>query len=219
MTFLLRREGDDQFLDVAEAPKDAEATFSVHQPGNYSCSYRTHEAGAPSEPSATVTVEELEAPLPPTLSFLGESAGVLPRGAGANLLCVAPLSGVEFQLRQGEEELPVPRSSSSPDSISFHLNAVALGNGGLYTCRYRLRAKQTWSSDSAPAELLLSDGKPRSHRLGHGHGAGRATALCSPGGEREEGPREGFPGIAGLWLEPNPNSSARPQFPPLRMGQ
>ncbi|XP_035581076.1 alpha-1B-glycoprotein [Zalophus californianus] len=128
VTFLLRREGDDQFLDVAEAPKDAEATFSVHQPGNYSCSYRTHEAGAPSEPSATVTVEELEAPLPPTLSFLGESAGVLPRGAGANLLCVAPLSGVEFQLRQGEEELPVPRSSSSPDSISFQLNAVALGN-------------------------------------------------------------------------------------------
>ncbi|XP_004405737.1 PREDICTED: alpha-1B-glycoprotein [Odobenus rosmarus divergens] len=157
VTFLLRREGDDQFLDVAEAPKDAEATFSVHQPGNYSCSYRTHEAGASSEPSATVTVEELEAPLPPTLSFLGESAGVLPRGAGANLLCVAPLSGVEFQLRRGEEELLVPRSSSNPDSISFHLNAVALGNGGLYTCRYRLRAEQTWSSDSAPAELLLSD--------------------------------------------------------------
>ncbi|XP_027949152.1 alpha-1B-glycoprotein isoform X2 [Eumetopias jubatus] len=132
----------------------------VEQPpgGDWSsCSYRTHEAGAHSEPSATVTVEELEAPLPPTLSFLGESAGVLPRGAGANLLCVAPLSGVEFQLRQGEEELPVPRSSSSPDSISFQLNAVALGNGGLYTCRYRLRAKQTWSSDSAPAELLLSD--------------------------------------------------------------
>lgn len=59
MTFLLRREGDDQFLEVAEAPEHAEATFPVHQPGNYSCSYRTHEAGVPSEPSATVTVEEL----------------------------------------------------------------------------------------------------------------------------------------------------------------
>ncbi|KAF3815107.1 hypothetical protein GH733_017383, partial [Mirounga leonina] len=160
VTFLLRREGDDQFLGVAEAPKDAEATFSVHQPGNYSCSYRTHKAGAPSEPSATVTVEELEAPLPPTLSFQGESAGVLPRGASATLLCVAPLSGVEFQLRRGEEELRGPRSSTSPDRIFFHLNAAALGNGGLYTCRYRLRGEQTWSSDSAPAELLLSDGGP-----------------------------------------------------------
>lgn len=160
-----------------------------------------------------------EAPLPPTLSFQGESAGVLPRGANATLLCVAPLSGVEFQLRRGEEELPGPRSSTSPDHILFHLNAAALGNGGLYTCRYRLRGEQTWSSDSAPAELLLSDGKPGSHRLGRGHGAGRATALCSPGGEREAGPREGFPGIAGLWLGPNPNSSARPQFPQLRMGQ
>lgn len=59
MTFLLRREGDDQFLEVAEAPKDIETTFTVLHPGNYSCSYRTHEAGTPSEPSATVTVEEL----------------------------------------------------------------------------------------------------------------------------------------------------------------
>ncbi|XP_034495264.1 alpha-1B-glycoprotein [Ailuropoda melanoleuca] len=157
MTFLLRREGDDQFLEVAEAPEHAEATFPVHQPGNYSCSYRTHEAGVPSEPSATVTVEELEAPLPPTLSFRGESAAVLRSGAGASLTCVAPLSGVDFQLQQGEKELLVPRSSTSPDRIFFDLNAVALGNGGLYTCRYRLHGEQTWSSDSAPVELLLSD--------------------------------------------------------------
>uniref|UniRef100_A0A452RZ81 Alpha-1-B glycoprotein n=1 Tax=Ursus americanus TaxID=9643 RepID=A0A452RZ81_URSAM len=157
VTFLLRREGDDQFLEVAEAPEHAEATFPVHQPGNYSCSYRTHEAGVPSEPSATVTVEELEAPLPPTLSFQRESAAVLRPGAGATLTCVAPLSGVEFQLQQGEKELLVPRSSTSPDRIFFDLNAVALGNGGLYTCRYRLHGEQTWSSDSAPVELLLSD--------------------------------------------------------------
>ncbi|XP_012905426.1 alpha-1B-glycoprotein isoform X4 [Mustela putorius furo] len=96
VTFLLRREGDDQFLEVAEAPKDIETTFTVLHPGNYSCSYRTHEAGTPSEPSATVTVEEL-------------------------------------------------------------VNPVALGNGGLYTCRYRLRGEQIWSPDSAPVELLLSD--------------------------------------------------------------
>ena len=59
VTYLLRQEGNDQFLEVAEAPEDMEATFPVHRPGNYSCSYRTHAAGAPSEPSATVTVEEL----------------------------------------------------------------------------------------------------------------------------------------------------------------
>lgn len=59
MTFLLRRNGDDQFLEVAEAPENVEATFLVHQAGNYSCSYRTHAAGSPSEPSATVTIEEL----------------------------------------------------------------------------------------------------------------------------------------------------------------
>ena len=59
VTFLLRREGDDQFLEVAEAPKDTQATFPVHRAGNYSCSYRTHASGAPSEPSATVTIEEL----------------------------------------------------------------------------------------------------------------------------------------------------------------
>uniref|UniRef100_A0A8C0I1M0 Ig-like domain-containing protein n=1 Tax=Balaenoptera musculus TaxID=9771 RepID=A0A8C0I1M0_BALMU len=59
VTFLLRREGDDQFLEVAEAPEDTQATFPVHRAGNYSCSYRTHASGAPSEPSATVTIEEL----------------------------------------------------------------------------------------------------------------------------------------------------------------
>ncbi|XP_022348005.1 alpha-1B-glycoprotein [Enhydra lutris kenyoni] len=157
VTFLLRREGDDQFLEVAEAPKDVETTFTVLHPGNYSCSYRTHEAGAPSEPSATVTVEELEAPLPPTLSFQGQSAAVLHRGAGVTLLCVAPLRGVLFQLRQGEKELLVPRGSTSPDRVFFQVNSVALGNGGLYTCRYRLHGEQIWSPDSAPVELLLSN--------------------------------------------------------------
>lgn len=59
VTFLLRLEGEDQFLEVFEAPTGVEATFPVRRPGNYSCSYRTHAAGEPSEPSATVTVEEL----------------------------------------------------------------------------------------------------------------------------------------------------------------
>ncbi|XP_039724703.1 alpha-1B-glycoprotein [Pteropus medius] len=160
VTFLLRREGDDQFLEVAEAPEDVQATFPVQRAGNYSCSYRTHAAGAPSEPSAPVVIEELAAPPPPTLSVDGESAQVFLPGADITLVCVAPLSGVEFQLRRGEEVLLVPRASTSPDRIFFQLKAVASKDGGLYTCRYRLGNERTawpWSADSEPAELLLSD--------------------------------------------------------------
>lgn len=72
MTFLLRRNGDDQFLEVVEAPEAVEATFPVHQAGNYSCSYRTHAAGTPSEPSATVTIEELGEWMDYLEGFLGE---------------------------------------------------------------------------------------------------------------------------------------------------
>ena len=58
VTFLLRQEGDDGLLEVVQAAKDGQATFPVHQPGNYSCSYRTHVEGKPSESSAKVTIKE-----------------------------------------------------------------------------------------------------------------------------------------------------------------
>uniref|UniRef100_A0A8C4PTW9 Alpha-1-B glycoprotein n=1 Tax=Equus asinus asinus TaxID=83772 RepID=A0A8C4PTW9_EQUAS len=148
VTFLLRREGDDQFLEVAEAPEDVVVTFPVHLAGNYSCSYRTHAAGDPSGPSAPVTIEELA------------SAQVLRPGVSLRPKCAAPLGGVDFQLRRGEQELLVPMSSAYPDRVSFHLDALAPGDSGLYTCRYRLRDAQrawSWSGDSAPVELLLSD--------------------------------------------------------------
>uniref|UniRef100_A0A2K6LTG5 Alpha-1-B glycoprotein n=1 Tax=Rhinopithecus bieti TaxID=61621 RepID=A0A2K6LTG5_RHIBE len=158
VTFLLRREGDHEFLEMPEAQEDVEAAFPVHRAGNYSCSYRTHVAGALSEPSATVIIEELAAPPPPALMHRGESAQVLRPGNKVTLTCVAPLSGVHFQLRRGEKELLVPGSSTSPDRIFFHLNAVALGDGGHYTCRYRLRDNENaWSGDSTPVELILSD--------------------------------------------------------------
>uniref|UniRef100_A0A8C3X097 Alpha-1-B glycoprotein n=1 Tax=Catagonus wagneri TaxID=51154 RepID=A0A8C3X097_9CETA len=159
VTFLLRREGDDQFLEVAEAPEDTQASFPVPGAGNYSCSYQTHAAGTPSEPSATVRVEELATPPPPTLTIGKESAAVLSPGSGASLTCKAPLNGVEFQLRRGEEVLLVPRASTSPDRVFFQLNTLALGDRGVYTCRYSLREDLTpWSLDSAPVELVLSDG-------------------------------------------------------------
>ncbi|XP_057575481.1 alpha-1B-glycoprotein [Hippopotamus amphibius kiboko] len=159
VTFLLRREGDDQFLEVAEAPEHRQATFPVHRAGNYSCSYRTHAAGAPSEPSAPVTIEELATPPPPTLTVGTASAEVLRPGSRATLTCVAPLSGVHFELRRGEEVLQVPQASTSPDRVFFQLHTLALQDGGAYTCRYRLHDELAhWSLDSAPAELLLSDG-------------------------------------------------------------
>lgn len=110
-------------------------------------------------------------PPPPTLSVDQKSAQVFLPGADITLVCVAPLSGVEFQLRRGEEVLLVPGSSTSPDRIFFHLKAAATKDSGLYTCRYRLwdeRTDRPWSADSAPAELLLSDGEPGASPLGRG---------------------------------------------------
>ncbi|XP_012328569.2 alpha-1B-glycoprotein isoform X1 [Aotus nancymaae] len=158
VTFLLRREGDHEFLEMSEAQEDVEATFPIHRAGNYSCTYQTHVAGTPSEPSDTVTIKELAAPPPPALRLDRGFTPVLRPGSKVTFTCVAPLSGVEFQLRHGEKELLVPRSSTSPDLIFFHLNEVALGDGGHYTCRYQLRDNQNgWSGDSEPVELILSD--------------------------------------------------------------
>ncbi|XP_058135455.1 alpha-1B-glycoprotein [Dasypus novemcinctus] len=157
VTFLLEREGDEDFLEVAEAFQDTRVVFRVHRAGKYSCRYRTHAAGAPSEPSSAVSIHELGAPPAPQLTFHASAEVVLRPGAGVTLDCVAPLSGVEFQLWRDGEELLVPRSSTSPDRVFFALEAPA--PGGPYTCRYRLRHPGTaWSADSAPIELLLSDG-------------------------------------------------------------
>ncbi|XP_021574690.1 alpha-1B-glycoprotein-like [Carlito syrichta] len=159
MTFILRREGDGKFLQVAEAREDVKATFPVQQAGNYSCSYRIHTAGAPSGPSATVIIKELAVPPPPKLNVPSEAAGVLHPGQPASLLCVAPRSGVTFQLRQGDRVRWVPMSSTTPGRAFIHLGALAPGDSGEYTCRYRPGGEpDVWSEDSVPAELTLSDG-------------------------------------------------------------
>ncbi|XP_059521577.1 alpha-1B-glycoprotein [Myotis daubentonii] len=162
VTFLLRRQGDDQFLEVAEAPEAVQATFRVHRAGNYSCSYRTHEAGAPSEPSTTVTIEDMPRPPPPRLSVereSGESAAVLfSSSPQVSLRCVAPVAGVEFQLRRGDQELLVRSWGTTPGTVNFELRSLKPADSGLYTCRYQLRGEGLpWSLDSAPVELLLSD--------------------------------------------------------------
>lgn len=58
VTFLLRLEGDDSFLKVTTAQHMEKAWFIIRKPGNYSCSYRTHAEGIPSEPSASMTIKE-----------------------------------------------------------------------------------------------------------------------------------------------------------------
>ncbi|XP_012921713.1 alpha-1B-glycoprotein isoform X2 [Heterocephalus glaber] len=157
-TFLLRREGDQASPVVAEGGEDGEATFPVHRAGNYSCSYQTHAAGSLSVPSDTVTIEELAVPPPPALEFRGEDARVLRPGERASLQCVAPVSSADFELRRRGEALRVPMSSTSPDRVFLGLN-WAEADGGPYTCRYRpLRAEVAWSADSAPVQLVRSDG-------------------------------------------------------------
>lgn len=75
VTFLLRREGDDKFQDMAEPDWNGKATFPVNQAGNYSCSYRMQAAGHLSEPSETVTIEELGECLTPSEVTGGGAAG------------------------------------------------------------------------------------------------------------------------------------------------
>lgn len=57
VTFMLTMEGDDSFLKETIAENTQRAWFTVFQPGTYFCSYRTHAEGAPSEPSAPVTIK------------------------------------------------------------------------------------------------------------------------------------------------------------------
>ncbi|XP_023563788.1 alpha-1B-glycoprotein [Octodon degus] len=158
VTFLLMREGDPPSSVMAEAGHEGEAIFSVHHAGNYSCSYRTHAAGGPSEPSAPVTVEELAVPPPPTLDFWGDGARVLQPSERVTLSCVAPLPEANFELWRRGEALRVSMASTSPDRIFFLLDGVE-GDGGPYTCRYRPPgADAAWSASSAPVELVRSDG-------------------------------------------------------------
>lgn len=114
------------------------------------------DSTAPSHPPCLVAL------LPPPRLRVDRGFGsVLRPGKRGSLVCYAPLSGVDFQLRRGEKELFVPMSSTSPDRVFFQLDTLVPADSGLYTCRYRLREEHTpWSRDSAPVELLLSDGEP-----------------------------------------------------------
>nr|XP_048313318.1 alpha-1B-glycoprotein-like isoform X5 [Myodes glareolus] len=177
VTFLLKREGDvgfqevaetdgflelaapDGFLETAEARKgDKElATFLVHKPGTYSCSYLIHTSAVPSAPSDTVTIKEYVIPPPPVLTSSGSFTVILLMKVHRTLVCEAPLMDVEFQLRQGEHKLNLPSISTSPEQIKFYLKRSDLGDQSPFTCRYRLHSNTAWSNDSEPVELMWSD--------------------------------------------------------------
>nr|XP_012328574.1 alpha-1B-glycoprotein isoform X3 [Aotus nancymaae] len=148
---------------VAQEPVHLDAPAMKHQfllTGDTRGRYRCRSGLSPgwTRLSELLELTGPTAPPPPALRLDRGFTPVLRPGSKVTFTCVAPLSGVEFQLRRGEKELLVPRSSTSPDLIFFHLNEVALGDGGHYTCRYQLRDNQNgWSGDSEPVELILSD--------------------------------------------------------------
>ncbi|XP_050000972.1 alpha-1B-glycoprotein-like [Alexandromys fortis] len=177
VAFLLKREGDtgfpevaetngflelagpDGFLGTAKARKgDKErATFLVHKPGTYSCSYLIHTSAVPSAPSDTVTIKEYVIPPPPVLTSSGSVTVILLEKAHRTLVCEAPLMDVEFQLRQSKHKLKLPSISTSPEQVKFYLKRSDLGDQSPFTCRYRLHSNTAWSKDSEPVELMWSD--------------------------------------------------------------
>ncbi|CAO2602189.1 A1bg [Lemmus lemmus] len=158
VTFLLRLEGDDSFLKMTTAQDMEKAWFLVRKPGTYSCSYRTHTDGVPSEPSATVTIKEYAKPPPPILYFMGNYPAVQRQSTHETLACKAPRIAAEFQLRRGEKVLDIQGVSPLRDLRLYYLNLTELEDQGPFTCRYRLHRKlETWSEDSEPIELMWSD--------------------------------------------------------------
>ncbi|KAM6148199.1 alpha-1B-glycoprotein-like [Rhynchocyon petersi] len=160
VTFLLRREGDDEFLQVAEAPKAIQATFSINRAGNYSCSYRTHAAGQPSAPSAPVSIEGFDVPPPPRLVLRNQDSVVLSPGAHLSTECLVPRGVLteNIQVRRGEAVLDdVFKYAVTIGLVDVRIGPLSPADSGLYTCRYRFGKHQAWSRDSEPVELLIGD--------------------------------------------------------------
>ncbi|KAL1767816.1 alpha-1B-glycoprotein [Sigmodon hispidus] len=175
VTFLLKLEGDDSFLEVSKAQDNEKARFIVKRPGNYTCSYRTHDGGTPSEPSATLTIKKYDIPPPPVFYFIGNYPKIKYLSTYEILACKAPRNVAEFQIRQGDKVLNIYGVSPFRDIRLLYVNLTELDSQGPFTCRYRLhRMLETWSEDSKPIELMWSDGtlpapkliaEPSSHGL------------------------------------------------------
>lgn len=158
VTFMLRLEGDDSFLKEITAQDKDQAWFAVYKPGTYSCSYRTHAEGTPSEPSAPVIIKAYTKPPPPILDFFGNYPQVKFQTTLEILACRAPMNVHDFQLRRGERVLNVRGVSPLRDLMIYHLNFTELEDQGPFTCRYRIHRKvEGWSEDSEPVELMWSD--------------------------------------------------------------
>ncbi|KAL6092790.1 hypothetical protein STEG23_024899, partial [Scotinomys teguina] len=175
VTFLLRMEEDDAFLMVRKAQDDVAARFAVHKPGNYICSYRTHEEGTPSESSATVTITQYTKLPPPAMAVMENYQKIKHPRRREILACRAPRRVLDFQLRQGNRTLNVHGIRLVREFIVYYLNFTEMDDHGPLTCRYRLhRMIDTWSEDSEPKKIMWSDGtqpapeltaEPGSHNL------------------------------------------------------
>ncbi|XP_075393481.1 alpha-1B-glycoprotein-like [Tenrec ecaudatus] len=151
--FSLMREGDLQVV-TKWAYKETNAIFDVVLPGNYSCSYTT-ALGNASEPSPTVTIEELNFFPAPSMTLISEV--IQKPGSSVYLRCSAPIGGITWTLmKSGERVREESRASAVPTSMRF---TVPIEEGGVYTCKYTLSSVHTvWSSPSNPVEIFVSDG-------------------------------------------------------------
>lgn len=159
VTYLLKQEGVDGF-QKPDVQHKGTAGFLIYKPGNYSCSYLTHAAGEPSEPSAIVTIRMYATQAPPILCLMGNYLTIYPQKTYETLACKAPRNAAEFQLRQGGKVLKIHGFSPTRDAILYYVNLKELDNQGPFTCRYRMhKYMHVWSEDSKPVELMWSDGK------------------------------------------------------------
>lgn len=157
VTYLLKQEGVDGF-QKPDVQHKGTAGFLIYKPGNYSCSYLTHAAGEPSEPSAIVTIRMYATQAPPILCLMGNYLTIYPQKTYETLACKAPRNAAEFQLRQGGKVLKIHGFSPTRDAILYYVNLKELDNQGPFTCRYRMhKYMHVWSEDSKPVELMWSD--------------------------------------------------------------
>ncbi|XP_039769157.1 immunoglobulin superfamily member 1-like isoform X2 [Ornithorhynchus anatinus] len=157
----LYKDGEAEPLQTAR-PETMGATFSVSDPGNYTC--RSHTALSPvtwsdhSDPVEIVIPETLPKPL-----LSSRHRAFLSVGADLSLDCTGRLSGLGFELyRDGEPVRPLETSRVLDDRLSFLIRKLDTESGGNYSCRTRSWNKPyIWSEPSDPLEFMVTGSWPR----------------------------------------------------------
>ncbi|XP_074163989.1 venom metalloproteinase inhibitor DM43-like [Sminthopsis crassicaudata] len=158
MTFDLYQEGEPKPVN-SSLPPEAESTFIIKSPGNYTCYYRPSTSAprvrsAPSQTLHFVVPDSLPKP-----SFqIRRDDFILRPGASVTFRCQGKFSGLAFELyKDGKKVLVSYMSSTDPLHVDFHLEDLKPEAGGKYYCRYRFRdGPSIWSEDSSSLELILT---------------------------------------------------------------